>query len=589
MTLDAASSPPSSPTSSSSPILPIVDALTLGGEGAPALLVQLDADWAAVAVKPSGVLLVLLDARTREPWDVVVARATGVLRTESAEVIEGLAGGVMGVVLVGGALTADDLVMAPQVIGELGRAVHWMVLDPARGVLSDGRPGPTPAAAQVYTSLDKLVAAAHARGARIATHGPPPARSAVEREGEAALAAEAHFRVAMQRKYPPVTTALLAACVVVFLLEYAFNALSSSAGLVKMGALSGRLVHAGHYEGLLSYSLLHGGFLHIVMNGLALRVLGQMLENLIGGKRFLVVFTLSALGGGIASVLAAPDQLVVGASGGIFGLMTALFGLTLRRGGEIPTLARQRLRKALGQTLLLNVGISLLPGISLLGHAGGALVGFVLGVSGSISAGVEVPWLPRPEPRRAARMAIVSSVLAIACVLALASSLGVAFARGRPWAQGPGAPKVVRIDGTSFGVEVPGNEALTNETLPDTDVRHLVVGTVQVDPLLVEVHAIPLGPDDAADLATDEGLLRYFKSRKKPIEVVDGAPEVRSLHGARAVTVAGKTKKGSEYARWVFVDHGVLVDAEAILAPDATAAWRLAFGDAEPRIASSSP
>jgi membrane associated rhomboid family serine protease len=140
-----------------------------------------------------------------------------------------------------------------------------------------------------------------------------------------------------------------------------------------------------------------------------------VLETIVGARRMIVTFTLSVLGGGLLILALKPTQLVVGASAGIFGVMTALYGISLRS-SDLPPVVRTRLRRSLGATLLLNLFISLLPNVSLLGHAGGAIAGFALGASGLLTN---------------RRMSRVDTVAAIACAAALAGSVLVALVRGQ--------------------------------------------------------------------------------------------------------------------------------------------------------------
>jgi membrane associated rhomboid family serine protease len=68
------------------------------------------------------------------------------------------------------------------------------------------------------------------------------------------------------------------------------------------------------------------GILDIAFNMWALIVVGPALEHLLGRTRFLAVYLLSAVGGGVMYYyLAAPNAPAVGASGAIFGLFGAWF------------------------------------------------------------------------------------------------------------------------------------------------------------------------------------------------------------------------------------------------------------------------
>src|SRR6185295_17311923 len=90
--------------------------------------------------------------------------------------------------------------------------------------------------------------------------------------------------------------------------------------LLACGASSPFLVRTGDWFRLATANLLHGSFLHLVSNLVALFVFGFSLEPLLGSARLLVFFLLSSLAGAAGSVLVASYDLSVGASTGIFGL-----------------------------------------------------------------------------------------------------------------------------------------------------------------------------------------------------------------------------------------------------------------------------
>jgi membrane associated rhomboid family serine protease len=73
------------------------------------------------------------------------------------------------------------------------------------------------------------------------------------------------------------------------------------------------------------------GFVDILFNMWALIFVGPSLEGLLGRARFLAVYLVSAVGGGVLYYfLAPPDQPAVGASGAIFGLFGAWFVVSRR-------------------------------------------------------------------------------------------------------------------------------------------------------------------------------------------------------------------------------------------------------------------
>lgn len=75
----------------------------------------------------------------------------------------------------------------------------------------------------------------------------------------------------------------------------------------------------------LSYALLHGGIGHLLGNMITLVILGRRVVTRLGSARFLLLYHLSAIGGGaVFGVLARSPQPMVGASGALFGLAGAI-------------------------------------------------------------------------------------------------------------------------------------------------------------------------------------------------------------------------------------------------------------------------
>lgn len=120
---------------------------------------------------------------------------------------------------------------------------------------------------------------------------------------------------------------------------------------------------------MLTVALVHSerSVFHILVNMYSLFVLGSLLERLIGRSRFLAVYGLSILGGSVAVLWLAPDSVVVGASGGIFGLLGAFFVIQRRLGGgSIQLIA----------LIVINLGLGfVIPGVSWQAHVGGLVVG----------------------------------------------------------------------------------------------------------------------------------------------------------------------------------------------------------------------
>ncbi|MFJ4223507.1 rhomboid family intramembrane serine protease [Microbacterium sp. NPDC089695] len=118
---------------------------------------------------------------------------------------------------------------------------------------------------------------------------------------------------------------------------------------------------------LLTAVFAHGGFIHLALNMLALWMLGQNLEPMLGRVRFLALYLISGLGGSVAVALIAPGTPTVGASGAIFGLMAALLIIGRHLGANVT-----------GILVILGINFVFgffIGGIAWQAHLGGAVVG----------------------------------------------------------------------------------------------------------------------------------------------------------------------------------------------------------------------
>ncbi|MCW2578816.1 MAG: Membrane associated serine protease, rhomboid family [Blastococcus sp.] len=123
----------------------------------------------------------------------------------------------------------------------------------------------------------------------------------------------------------------------------------------------------GEWWRVFTAAFLHIGPVHLALNMFALLLFGSELEQRLGRWRYLSVYLLAGLGAAAAiQLFGDPRVPVAGASGAIYGLMGAL--------GVFMLAQRQDLRGLLA-LLAINVVVSFLPGVSLLGHLGGLVTG----------------------------------------------------------------------------------------------------------------------------------------------------------------------------------------------------------------------
>jgi membrane associated rhomboid family serine protease len=108
--------------------------------------------------------------------------------------------------------------------------------------------------------------------------------------------------------------------------------------------------------------------LHVLLNMYSLYVFGSLLEPMLGRLKFLSIWLISIFGASVAVMyLNTPDTWVLGASGGVFGLMAAYF-VVLRSIGQNS--------QALMGLIAINLVFGfLMPGVSWQAHLGGLLAG----------------------------------------------------------------------------------------------------------------------------------------------------------------------------------------------------------------------
>jgi membrane associated rhomboid family serine protease len=152
----------------------------------------------------------------------------------------------------------------------------------------------------------------------------------------------------------------------------------------------------GEYYRLFTSMFLHYGLVHLAMNMWALWVLGRTLEAALGPVRFAVLYLVAGFGGAVTVYMFQPEAATAGASGAIFGLFAALFVILKRLKRDTSSII---------PILVVNVLISFIPGISLFGHLGGAVIG------GAVALVIAYA----PQRRRTALLA--GSVVAVLALL----------------------------------------------------------------------------------------------------------------------------------------------------------------------------
>ncbi|MGM0556642.1 MAG: rhomboid family intramembrane serine protease [Myxococcota bacterium] len=138
------------------------------------------------------------------------------------------------------------------------------------------------------------------------------------------------------------TTAMLAVIGLVFAFQHFVGGLDGILGMVRWGAAAPPLIDDGQYFRLVAANLYHGGWLHLLLNGVALFFLGTVVEK-ITDKWTLIFVTLFSGVAGVATswILTQPWPYSLGSSAAIFGLFGAFAVLHLKYRRDLPALYRQ--------------------------------------------------------------------------------------------------------------------------------------------------------------------------------------------------------------------------------------------------------
>ncbi|KAK5778005.1 RHOMBOID-like protein 2 [Gossypium arboreum] len=160
----------------------------------------------------------------------------------------------------------------------------------------------------------------------------------------------------------------------------------SSSTLKKLGALEWTKVVINHQGWrLITCIWLHAGVIHLLANMLSLIFIGIRLEQQFGFVRIGILYLVSGFGGSVLSSLFIRNNISVGASGALFGLLGAMLSELITNWTIYTNKASALL--TLVVIIVINLAIGILPHVDNFTHIGGFLTGFLLGFI----------LLPRPQ------------------------------------------------------------------------------------------------------------------------------------------------------------------------------------------------
>ncbi|MEX1031255.1 MAG: rhomboid family intramembrane serine protease [Paenibacillaceae bacterium] len=181
------------------------------------------------------------------------------------------------------------------------------------------------------------------------------------------------FKQFLQRY--PIISLIIASNVIVFLYLGVVNGIWGSPEVVLKGGILPSEYIEGEYWRFITYAFLHDGLTHLVMNMFFLIIIAPPLEIMIGKVHMLFLFIFTILSTSF-SVFFIGSQAGVGASGFTYGILGLYIYIVLFHKGFLDVNSK---KIVLIWTAVGWVSSLLIPNISLLGHLGGFVGGFVYG------------------------------------------------------------------------------------------------------------------------------------------------------------------------------------------------------------------
>jgi len=196
-------------------------------------------------------------------------------------------------------------------------------------------------------------------------------------------------RLPFWRRIAPASLVLVLLCVLwTVQIPWAGNSFRNMAVLRDAGAIQPFSLWAHEFWRLVTAIFLHGGWLHLALNGLSLYFVGAVIERGCGRATYLFFLFAAAEAGIAASLLWNPGPgWRMGISGGIAGLVGLVLAMEWGATKSLKEFVKQRNTIIVAVLLVLNVALSYFLGtiqgakIDNAGHVGGFLCGLLGGLA----------------------------------------------------------------------------------------------------------------------------------------------------------------------------------------------------------------
>ncbi len=187
-------------------------------------------------------------------------------------------------------------------------------------------------------------------------------------------------RKALIQNLPKTTMVMIMIMVILYLFTLYVDSKSgnNALSLVALGGLYKPLIMDDHqWFRLVTSIFLHGGLLHLLLNMTNFFTLGQLIEPCFKKKwQYIALLLAGGIFGNILALVNSANTVIIGFSGALF----TLLGYYTVYAYEHHYFSNKIWRNNFIFTIIVNLYISFLPGISFQAHLGGLIVGLVYGV-----------------------------------------------------------------------------------------------------------------------------------------------------------------------------------------------------------------
>jgi len=155
----------------------------------------------------------------------------------------------------------------------------------------------------------------------------------------------------------------------------------SAQELVKIGGLYPPfVVFEGEWYRVIVSLFLHGGLMHVLLNSASLIIVGRVVEEYFNRLEYGVIYFGSGIIAALASIYFHPFNVLIGASGAIFGIFGALIGFFIAHRKAMMHQFKAVMQN-IGVILLINLGMGIaFPSIDMVAHIAGLIFGVAAGL-----------------------------------------------------------------------------------------------------------------------------------------------------------------------------------------------------------------